>query len=260
MPTTIHLVRHAQGFHNLTTANHILPDPLLTPHGLEQCRVLSQNFPSPDSITHLVASPLRRTIYTTLYSFPSVLSRGVKVVALPEIQETSDLPCDTGSDVRVLEKEFGEGEFRGLVDLSRVEEGWNEKGVGGRWEPSSGAIEKRAREARVWLRGLGRDNKGEDVNVVVVTHGGFLHYFTEDWEDSAKFSGTGWENTEFRSYRFVDEKGDDANASVKETRESRERRKGTEKELTREEQENLRRVTEDSWGGGGLLSEKEEGK
>jgi broad specificity phosphatase PhoE len=51
----------------------------------------------------------------------------------------------------------------------------------GRWEPSSKAIEARAREARVWLRGLGREHKGEeDVNVVVVTHGGFLHYFTED--------------------------------------------------------------------------------
>ncbi|PQE17712.1 Histidine phosphatase superfamily clade-1 protein [Rutstroemia sp. NJR-2017a BVV2] len=291
MPTTIHLVRHAQGFHNLTTANHSLPDPLLTPHGLEQCRALSQTFPSPTSITHLVSSPLRRTLYTTLYSFPSVVSRGVKVVALPEIQETSDLPCDTGSDVGVLREEFDAGEFKGMVDLGLVKEGWNDK-TGGRFEPSSGAIQARAREARVWLRGLGKDYEGEgDVNVVVVTHGGFLHYFTEDvsqhtytyifipflhhssfsppqieliinpkqWEDSAKFSGTGWENTEFRSYRFVDEKGDDANASVKETRESRERRNGSEKELTREEQENLRRVTEDSWGGGGLLSE-EEGK
>jgi hypothetical protein len=58
----------------------------------------------------------------------------------------------------------------------------------------------------------------------------------------------------------VDEKADDANASVKETRESRERRKGSEKELTREEQANLRRVTEDGWSGGGLVSEQEKGE
>ncbi|KAM3079504.1 hypothetical protein ACMFMG_005925 [Clarireedia jacksonii] len=250
MPTTIHLVRHAQGFHNLCPANHQMHDPLLTDLGLEQCRTLSQTFPHNSLITHLVASPLRRTIYTTLHSFPSVLARGTKVIALPEIQETSDLPCDTGSDKAVLEEEFSKGEFKGMVDLGLVGEGWNVKT--GKYEASSKASDGRAREARVWLRDLGRGK--EDVHVVVVTHGGFLHYFTEDWEDSSKFLGTGWANIEFRSYQFVDEKGDDANASIKETRESRESRMGTEKELTREEQENLRRVTQGRWFGDGFAA------
>jgi hypothetical protein len=32
--------------------------------------------------------------------------------------------------------------------------------------------------------------------------GGFLHYITDDWDSKDKFPGTGWANTEFRSYTF----------------------------------------------------------
>lgn len=47
------------------------------------------------------------------------------MIALPEIQETSDVPCDTGSDADVLRKEFVE---KGLpVDLGLLTEDWNNK-------------------------------------------------------------------------------------------------------------------------------------
>jgi hypothetical protein len=74
----------------------------------------------------VVASPLRRTIYTALLGFETdIKSKGLKIVALPEIQETSDVACDTGSDVAVLKKEVDE---KGLpVDLGLVVEGWNSK-------------------------------------------------------------------------------------------------------------------------------------
>lgn len=65
--------------------------------------------------------------------------------------------------------------------MGLVHEGWNSKS--GRWASNAPAIEKRAREARVWLRELGvrAEKEGmQDVNIVVVTHGGFLHYFTDD--------------------------------------------------------------------------------
>lgn len=110
------------------------------------------------------------------------------VIALPEAQETADVPCDTGSDVGPLKHEM-EGK---PVDLSRVMEGWNSKT--GRWAPTAGALEKRAREARQWLKA--RPEK----EIVLVTHGGFLHYFTEDWTDYNKTMGT---NRSSRVHRAI---------------------------------------------------------
>ena len=252
---TIHCVRHAQGYHNLNTANHKIPDPSLTPLGESQCATLARTFPHNDRITHLVASPLRRTLYTCLLSFPAVVARGCKIVALPELQETSDLPCDTGSPREKLEEEFdADGAAKGVVDLRLVEDGWNSKQ--GRWSPAAEAIEARARDARIWLRSLGERamERGEvnadgDVQIVVVTHGGYLHYFTEDWDGCERFTGTGWANTEWRSYEFADtgkEEGD-ANASLKETKESRLRRLGDDKPLSEAEQRNLRASAEKDW-------------
>ena len=152
-------------------------DPLLTPFGEEQCRKLAQRFPYHDNVELLVASPIRRTIYTTLLGFESELNQGVKIIALPETQEIGDVPCDTGSDVEVLRKEM-EGK---PVDLSLVHEGWNSKT--GKWAAKADAIEVRAKEARLWLKA--RPEK----EIVIVTHGGFLHFFTEDWADTNKFQG-----------------------------------------------------------------------
>ena len=189
----IHCIRHAQvslstilthiqcadeqGYHNISIANHSMHDPNLTPFGEEQCRSLANRFPYHKNLDLLVASPIRRTLYTTLLAFESETKRGLKVIALPELQETSDVPCDTGSDVGILRKEV-EGK---PVDLSLVQEGWNSKK--GKWSPASETIEARAREARQWLKA--RPEK----EIVVVTHGGFLHYLTEDWTDSGKFFG-----------------------------------------------------------------------
>lgn len=74
---------------------------------------------------------MTRTIYTALLSFEKVIKeKGLKVVALPELQETSNVPCDTGSDVEDLKRMVEE---RGLpVDLSLVTEGWNVKVCEGR--------------------------------------------------------------------------------------------------------------------------------
>ncbi|EEQ83626.2 phosphoglycerate mutase [Blastomyces dermatitidis ER-3] len=224
MSPIIHCVRHAQGFHNLSHANHIIPDPLLTPHGESQCRDLSAEFPHHSQIDLVVASPLRRTIYTALLAFEDqIKNKGLTIIALPEIQETSDVPCDVGSDLTVLQKEVDDN---GLpVDLKLVGEDWNSKKE--KWAPSAEAIANRAREARRWLKA--RPEK----EIVIVTHGGFLHYFTEDWEDSTLYQGTGWRNTEYRTYTFaasVDQDDlygrpvDGDNASIIETRESRTRR------------------------------------
>lgn len=248
-------------------------DPLLTPHGEEQCRQLSRSFPYNESISLIVVSPLRRTIHTALLSLHSPINdRKVPVIALPELQEIGDLACDTGSDLDVLSKEMADRP----VDLSLVEKGWEIKK--GRWAPTGEAIEKRAREARQWLRA--RPEK----EIALVAHGGLLHYLTEDWSGSERYTGeialhllrcaqtavssflsskiifksylgytgTGWANTEFRSYQFVvGEEGD--NASFTETTESYLRRMGEETPLTDAEKLQLSSTAKESWVRAGYI-------
>ncbi|RAH67232.1 uncharacterized protein BO66DRAFT_355443 [Aspergillus aculeatinus CBS 121060] len=253
MPPIVHCVRHAQGVHNLCTANHVIHDPLLTDLGNEQCSTLRDTFPRHEHIDLVTASPLRRTIYTALQSFEPVFKTrpGLEVIALPDAQETSDVACDTGSDPDVLRKEMEEKKLP--VDLSLVYEGWNVKS--GRFAPTNKAIKDRARAARRWLKG--RPEK----EIVLVTHGGFLHYFTEDWEDSSQFQGTGWSNTEYRTYVFSEEEDrddlegyplDGDNATLVETLESRQRRGKSGPMPNREQQKKLYKIGTQGWDDQGL--------
>ena len=101
----------------------------------------------------------------------------MKIIALPEAQETNAVPCDTGLDRDVLEKEFGPVE----VDFSLVKIGWNSKV--GKWAPDPDSLRARAKEVRQWLKA--RPEK----EIVLVTHGGFLHYLNEDWADFDQIKG-----------------------------------------------------------------------
>ncbi|RAL16305.1 uncharacterized protein BO97DRAFT_440096 [Aspergillus homomorphus CBS 101889] len=256
MPPIVHCVRHAQGVHNLCTANHVIHDPLLTDLGNEQCRTLRDTFTRHQHIDLVTASPLRRTIYTALQSFEPVFQArpDLKVVALPDAQETSDVACDTGSDPAVLRKEMEEKNLP--VDLSLVHEGWNVKNeMSGRYAPTNKAIKERARAARRWLKAR------PEQEIVLVTHGGFLHYFTEDWEDSSQFQGTGWTNTEYRTYQFSEEvhtddlegyQIDGDNATLVETLESRQRRGKKGPMPDREQQKRLYKIGTQGWDNQGL--------
>ncbi|RAK97678.1 uncharacterized protein BO80DRAFT_427952 [Aspergillus ibericus CBS 121593] len=264
MPPIIHCVRHAQGVHNLNVANHVIHDPLLTDLGNEQCRTLRDNFPRHAQVDLVTASPLRRTIYTALQSFEPVFQAhpDMKLIALPDVQETSDVACDTGSDPDVLRKEMEEK--NAPIDLGLVHEGWNNKQD--KYAPTHKAIKERARAARRWLKA--RPEK----EIVVVTHGGFLHYFTEDWEDSSQYQGTGWVNTEYRTYEFTKEvhtddlegyELDGDNASLVETLESRQRRGKSGPTSDREQQKTLYKLGTQGWDDQGLqlsIAEREAAK
>jgi hypothetical protein len=136
-------------------------------------------------------------------------------------------PCDTGSDVSTLKEIIREQNWP--VDISLLDDNWNVKTLNSRYSAASSAIRIRARDCRKLLREKARelaDSGDEDVQIVLVTHGGYLHYLTEDWEDAAKFSGTGWENTEYRTYSFEHSftSDSDSDAYIIETMESRKRR------------------------------------
>ena len=167
MTPKIHLIRHAQGFHNLCQTNSNIHDPLLTRRGKEQCTELQVNFPYHAGVDLLVSSPIRRTLYTSLMSFEhDIETKGLTIIAFPEVQETSDLPCDTGSSPEELAKEFAGKP----IDFSLVTHDWNIKT--GRWSPAKEAIAQRALEAREWLM------RRPESEIVVVTHGDSRSFLT----------------------------------------------------------------------------------
>ena len=85
-----------------------------------------------------------------------------RIIAHPDLQETADNPCDTGSELEELKKRFPQV----VWDGEGVEwEGWTgKKGV---WGPGREEVEERAVRVRKYLFGL-----GEVGHVVCVLHGG----------------------------------------------------------------------------------------
>lgn len=253
MAPTIHCIRHGQGFHNLYS-DYTLPDPCLTPLGEEQCATLqSTHFPldKQKSISLVAASPLTRALHTawlvfqpilTLSASPQINTKAggnqMKILAIPDAQETSSDPCDVGTDLSGLSSFLASQHPAWPVDLSLLASnpGWNRKSLGSRFSPHNDAIKARARATRLFLRDRvdeimtkeGRD----DIQVVLVSHGGFLHYFSDDWEGAATRPGTGFTNCEVRSYQFasslsasdsslIDKLNNDVDAKVVETMSSR---------------------------------------
>merc|ERR1712072_213969 len=56
MPPTLHIVRHAEGFHNSSKGGEGIHDPLLTEKGQEQCRKLCKDFPHHDKSSSAVSA------------------------------------------------------------------------------------------------------------------------------------------------------------------------------------------------------------
>ncbi|KAJ5334589.1 hypothetical protein N7452_006992 [Penicillium brevicompactum] len=232
MPPKIHLVRHVEGVHNLSHEFWYVRDPQITDKGKSQCAKLREEFPSHANVELVVASPLRRTIYTALEAFAPVFEgrKDLKLILNADLQEASDFPCDIGSDVANLRKEFEESSVS--IDFDFIPENWNQKQTG-RYHPGREAVSARAREARLWLKA--RPEK----EIVVVAHGGLMHFLNGDWEDCCKNEATGWDNAEYRTYEF-DTARIDEDLPMLETPESRLRRGKTGPQPSHEEQSSLR--------------------
>lgn len=170
-----------QADHN-ATENYHLRDPYLTKLGEEQCLAIPARFPAQPPVELLATSPLRRTVQTTLLGFAAQAAAGVPVVALAELQETSGMPCDTGSDAAELAADprlAATATAAGasvVLDFSALPADWTSKA--GRWAPAPGPLKARAQWVRRWLKDR------PEAHVAVVLHGAFLHYLTEDWTGS----------------------------------------------------------------------------
>ncbi|KAK6343736.1 hypothetical protein TWF730_011325 [Orbilia blumenaviensis] len=231
-PRLLHLVRHAQGHHNVNW-QHYIRDPTLTDLGHSQCHRLATTFPHHDSVTHVICSPLKRTIQTTLECFYPTITRlasenkDFKIRTDPYFQENGEWECDLGSFVPEVQDFFsnfaeeqtsGGSAIRGYehharLDFSPVEQSapeWPEKiGIF-----AAKNVEKRGGYARNYLF----ESFTEDDEVVIVSHGGYLHVLTEDWDSYDEMKGTAWENTERRS--FVVTRNNQGKVVLEETQES----------------------------------------
>ncbi|KAF1817266.1 hypothetical protein P152DRAFT_478285 [Eremomyces bilateralis CBS 781.70] len=257
-PPRLHLIRSAQANHNTSLANHQIRDPLLTPTGGLQARHLRHAIPPSirDRIGFFAASPLRRTLYTALLAFEDLLlpegreeglmSTGIgtdplpipesglsvshntprfPVFAVAEAQTVSDRPCDTGSHRDQLVAVFNvvDGPWIYLVSMAHLRKDWFIKKS--KWATDEAMVKARAAAVRRWCRKKLAGLEGEKRDMVLVTHGTFLHYLTQDWSGYEEVAETGWENSEVRSFQFVDGlRTDDDDAKIEETEESKQYR------------------------------------
>ncbi|KAI1274496.1 histidine phosphatase superfamily [Xylaria sp. FL0933] len=213
MAPVIDFIRHAESTHN-TTGNLYERDPNLTSNGEWQAYRLGKSYPFMNKISHVVSSPMRRAIRTGLLAFENVLLQGKRVILLPELQETGFLPSDTGQPAEELE-----ASFRPQIDSTLLERKWWLKRQGSKYVPDVALVEARAREARVFLRELAQEAP-DDAHIIVISHGGFLHFLTDNYSGLTEKCFTTYDNTAVRSFQFADINGTDHDARLVETDES----------------------------------------
>ena len=144
---------------------------MLTPLGRQQCVDFARVDPHFQDIPEVIlTSAFRRTLSTMLLALPNAFERLApqgKVLLLPQLQETHDLPCDTGSDRAVLEAtdEFKDLAAKG-IDWSPLTEDWNKNQ--GFYAPTVEALAARAR----WVRKFVRDRP--ETNILLIGHGGIF--------------------------------------------------------------------------------------
>jgi broad specificity phosphatase PhoE len=117
-------------------------------------------------------------------------ARRAQLIIDPDLQERSDLPCDTGSGRLELSESFPELDFGGLGDEWFVKTGL--------YAADDDAVTKRAQRFRERLREISTsiekdgdsDTELPRKNVAVVTHGVFMKYLAED--DSIDLPKAGW--------------------------------------------------------------------
>ena len=172
----LHIVRHAEGFHN-TERKHVAErshDARLTPNGEAQCAALRAAlgelaaFSSPSLL--VVASPLTRTLQTASLCFP-----GARIVALEEVRETCNFRCDGRRNLELIRPEFPHVDFsklrrrrRRAVGALRGAPRARADAYRGHREPDLPGLAARAARARAWLAAR------PEPMIVVVTHCAFL--------------------------------------------------------------------------------------
>ena len=190
----IHLVRHAQGEHNVAGEEDYTfyqkeeyADAALTNKGVKQCQSLAA-IHGITTAELLVVSPMTRTLQTATISFPSLVGK-FPWLALESVREQSGFhPCDRRRTVSEYTTEFQHVDFSLVGDdedpLYHLHA--NER------EPDMHVAE-RSRQFFSWLR------HRKEKEIIVVTHSAFLRHTFSNVVD-AEEDDTQFANCELRSY------------------------------------------------------------
>lgn len=100
-----------------------------------------------------------------------------------------------------------------------LDRNWYDKSPGSKFAPDQVLVEERARKARVFLRELAQEGP-DDAHIVVITHGRFAHFLTEDYSGLHFQRYTTYGHATMRSFEFVNLLGNDPNAKMVETADS----------------------------------------
>jgi len=204
-PKTLWLIRHGQGYHNVLIDQGIqqddekmicegaaIPDAALTQLGRKQAKECAKKdiLKKPlrgsrsERIQLIVISPLLRTIETGKIILEHFLmtNLNVPVILHPDIQETGESNCDTGSSIEKV-REFVKN-FGAKVDLSLITETSHIKT--GRYKDNWTALQKRFNDFVLWL------NRRKESRILIVSHHNVLLHLT----------GSPFFNCECRSYQL----------------------------------------------------------
>ncbi len=226
---TLHIVRHAQGYHNVNkdykNPDHI--DAQLTPFGVDQCRELSQRLQREDiTVDCIITSPMRRAIQTAYHSFEHLInntqdsnssndSGAIPFVACENWRETVNYLCDARLPRSQLGRDFP------YVDFDQIDHDhdpvWDyyEKKFGAHDEyqkhRESGDDEMLERRARAAWKTIAERPEHEEIIAIVSHSAFFMHMFTRPelnvvsyGDDAVKelMTGQGFENCEMRSVAY----------------------------------------------------------
>ncbi len=151
---------------------------------------------------------MRRTIQTAQQSLGWLIDRGVPVQLRAEWQENSAKPCDTGSLIEIISKEWPQ------FDWSTVDPKFPAKD--GLYEFSPEVLTRRAVAARRWLK-----ERPEKV-IAVVSHAGFMRVGVSHCQ---------FDNADFRIFEFADGEDEDVGGRLVEWELTRERGGGLGKSM-----------------------------
>ncbi|KAL7495436.1 hypothetical protein ACHAWT_004682 [Skeletonema menzelii] len=189
----VHLIRHAEGTHNLNEEESKLPlhfDAKLTEKGVNQCNELAKRTKDLN-VEAIVVSPLSRTLDTAILSFPHLYGdsknkKTVPFIAHEEWRETVNFLCDARRPTSVLQQQYPHICFNNLMNdeddpiWAHYESIFGDYSAHLSKRESDDPISLYNRANSAWKVLLNRPEK----NIALVGHSAFfMHMFTPLFEE-----------------------------------------------------------------------------